>query len=131
MKKTEQSLKMTIKNNNIYFVIENSNGERYSGFVSLSQIKQVCKAFNTTKTLNEALVILHNTIEGGNIFLTEDEEEKNIELKFAIKLASGDFPPFSIVLELEEATPLKEAKKEPLPPKNETNECYKKNNRSK
>ena len=116
---TEQSLKMTIKNNNIYFVIENSNGERYSGFVSLSQIKQVCKAFNTTKTLNEALVILHNTIEGGNIFLTEDEEEKNIELKFAIKLASGDFPPFSIVLELEEATPLKEPKQEPLPPKNE------------
>ena len=34
MKKTEQSLKMTIKNNNIYFVIENSNGEKYSGFVS-------------------------------------------------------------------------------------------------
>ena len=31
---TEQSLKMTIKNNNIYFVIENSNGEKYSGFVS-------------------------------------------------------------------------------------------------
>ena len=62
---------------------------------------------------------MHNTIEGGNIFLAEDKGEKNIELKFAIKLASGDFPPFSIVLELEEATPLKEPKQEPLPPKND------------
>ena len=113
----EQSLKMSIRNNNIYLAIVKNNGERYSGLVSLSQIKQVCKAFNTTKTLNEAIIILHNTIEGGNIFLTEDEVEKNIELKFAIKLASGDFPPFSIFLELEKATPLKEPKQEPITPK--------------
>ena len=113
----EQSLKMSIRDNNIYLAILKKNGERYSGLVSLSQIKQVCKEFNTSKTLNEAIIILHNTIEGGNIFLTEDELEKNIELKFAIKLASGDFPPFSIFLELEKATPLKEPKQEPIPPK--------------
>ena len=71
--------KMTIKDNNIYFPIDNSNGERYWGFVALSQIKQVCEIFNTTKILNEALIILHNTIE---VFLTEDKREKNIEFIF-------------------------------------------------
>ena len=93
------------------------DGERYSGLVALSQIKKVCKAFNSTKTLKEALVILHNTIEGGNIFLTEDREERCIELKFAVKLASGEFPPFSIFLELEGGNSLKESKRPTPQPK--------------
>ena len=106
----EQTLKMTIKGKNIFIVIDSADGERYSGLVALSQIKKVCKAFSSTKTLKEALVILHNTIEGGNIFLTEDKKERCIELKFAVKLASGEFPPFSIFLELEAGNSLKESK---------------------
>ena len=60
--------------------------------------------------LNETLIILHNTIEGGNIFLTEDKREKNIEFIF---------------LELEEATRLKEPKEKPFPPKNNDNKVIK------
>ena len=35
----EQSLKMAIKDNNIYFALENNHGETYSVFIALSQIK--------------------------------------------------------------------------------------------
>ena len=83
----EQSLKLSIKGNKIYMVIENKAGnkESYSALVTYSQLKQVCKAFLFTKNIKEAIIILNNTIESGNIILTQDELGSSIDLKFYVK----------------------------------------------
>ena len=63
----EQILKMKNTVKGIIFILENKVGPRYSALITSNQIKEVCKAFNTTKTLKELVLILHNTIEAGNI----------------------------------------------------------------
>ena len=112
----ELTLKMCIYQDNIMLSILYENGKRYLAFVKAEQLKEVCQAFVRTKTLSEILTILHNTIEAGNISLNEDENG-SIEFKFAIKLASGNYPAFSIFLDLEESNSLKAKKEEKLPPK--------------
>ena len=108
----EQILKMTTLGKHICFILQNQNEQKYTAYVTLEQLKDVCKAFNTAKTLNNLLIILHNNIEAGNISLIEDEQSTSIELKFTIKLASKNFPPFSIKLELENENSLKEKTEE-------------------
>jgi hypothetical protein len=103
----EQILKMTTFDKYICFILENKNEQKFTAYVTLNQLKEVCKAFNTIKTLNELLIILHSNIEAQNITLLEDDQDTSIELKFTIKLASGNFPPFSINLELEDDNSLK------------------------
>ena len=103
----EQILKMTTLGEHICFILENKNEQKFTAYVTLKQLKEVCKAFNTTKTLKELLIILHNNIEAQNITLLEDDQGASIEIKFSIKLASGNFPPFSIKLELENDNSLK------------------------
>ena len=56
------------------------------------------KAINYTTNLEKAIILLNNTIEAGNIFLTEDDQGTFIDLKFNIILASGNYPPFIINL---------------------------------
>ena len=115
----EQVLRMKMSNTYIILSIEYQNGKLYTAYVKPQQLKEVCRAFIRTKTLKEIVMILHNTIEAGNISLTEDEKGLTIELIFSIKLASGNFPPFSIILELEERNSLNgkkaENNKEKLP----------------
>ena len=98
----EQSLKLSIKGNKIYMVIENKAGnkESYSALVTYSQLKQVCKAFLLTKNIKEAIIILNNTIESGNIILTQDELGSSIDLKFYVKSGSKKYPPFAVNLAL-------------------------------
>ena len=92
----EITLKMKTYDKYIVLIIEYKNGKIFTAYVNPQQLKDVCKAFIRTKTLKEVLMILHNTIEAGNINLQEVEKGKVIEFQFAIKLASGNFPPFSI-----------------------------------
>ena len=66
--------------------------------MSFSELRNKCKAFNSTSNIEEAIILLNNTIEAGNIFLTEDEQGTSIDLKFNIILASGNYPPFIINL---------------------------------
>ena len=113
----EQILRMKNTNKGIIFSIESQNGQRYSALITSKQIKEVCQAFHTTKTLKELVLILHNTIEAGNISLLPDENGKTIELKFSVKLTSGEYPPFGVVLLLEEPNSLKEEKEDKLPAK--------------
>ena len=132
----EQILKMSKTGKYINFVIESQNGRNYVALITLDQLKKVCKGFSTTKTLNDLLMILHNNIEAGNIALTEDEQGAFIELKFSIKLASGNFPPFSVILDLYNPNSLKEkgddapknnqpeAKKQPANQKKEEGNKY-------
>ena len=63
-------------------------------------MKQVCKAFQKINSLKDALLLLANTIEAGNIFLIEQKDA--INLKLAIKTEDGEFPPFNIELILDE-----------------------------
>ena len=113
----EQILRMKNTDKGIIFSIDFQGGQRYSALITSKQIKEVCKAFNTTKTLKELVFILHNTIEAGNISLLEDGKGETIELKFSVKLGSREFPPFGVVLLLEEPNSLKKEEKDKLPPK--------------
>lgn len=84
----EQTLRLSIINNNISLNIRNNTGnEAYKALVSFSELRNKCKAFNSTSNLEEAIILLNNTIEAGNIFLTEDEQGTSIDLKFNIILA--------------------------------------------
>lgn len=114
----EEILKMKTADKNIIFSIESKDGSRYSALITFKQIKEVCQAFNTTKTLKELIMILHKTIESGNISLAEDKKDSTMELKFSIKSASGDYPQFGVVLQSEKNNSLKEEiENDELPPK--------------
>ena len=104
----EQILNMSIVEKNVCFRIKNPDGQNFIAYVSLPNFKKVSKAFDKAKTLNELLLILHHTIEGGNITLTEDKEGPSIDLIFSIKLASGNYPPFAVKLDLDDEDSLNE-----------------------
>ena len=95
----ETILRLSIIDNNISMIIKDNTGnENYTALMTLAELKDVCKAFDSTNTLREAIILLNNTIEAGNIFLTEDEQGTSIDLRFNITLASGKFPPFTVNL---------------------------------
>ena len=108
----EQILRMALEKKRIAFAIEKKEGQIFVALITLDQLKNVCVAFETSSSLNEAIEILHNTIEGGRIYLTEDEQGSSIEIKFLIKMNNVDYPPFAIILSLENEESLDEEKKE-------------------
>ena len=97
-----QSLKIGLLDDRISLILENKspNDEIYFSQINLSQLKQVCKAFQKINSLKDALLLLANTIEAGNIFLIEQKDA--INLKLTIKTEDGEFPPFNIELILDE-----------------------------
>jgi hypothetical protein len=101
----QETLSLKKQNNKIVFSIEKSNGLKYSSMVSLPQLKDVSNAFRTLRTLKEALIILNDAIESGNIFLTEKEDV--ISLKIIIKKKTGNYPPFIINLTSDDSIPVK------------------------
>ena len=98
----QQKLSMKRYNNNIMFVLEKSNGLKYSSLVSLAQLKDVSNAFKSIITLKQALIIFNEAIESGKIFLTE---KKNIiSLKIVVSdNKTGNYPPFVINLASEDS----------------------------
>ena len=81
----ETILRLSIIDNNISIAIKDNIGnDNYKALMTLDELKGLCKAFNSTNTLREAIILLNNTIEAGNIFLTEDEQGTSIDLKFNI-----------------------------------------------
>ena len=105
-KERKQSLKISLINNQqIYMVIVNlSTEQQYTALVTLPQLKEVCRYFQSVQTPKEALSILKTCIESNCIILMEDLEENNIELKYTIKTEKGEFPPFDIILNLDKET---------------------------
>ena len=99
----QQSLKLSLINNQISMVLTNKDSQQiYTTQISLVQLKNLSKAFNSYNNIKESLDILKNTIESRKILLIEDPKEpSSIEIKFNISLASGDYPPFDINLVLE------------------------------
>ena len=101
--KKHLALRVSLINNFISLIIKNMNNprEKYTNLIRLEQLKNVCKIFNETKTIMEALALIKNTIERGNILVSDDEKAGNIEIKFNINFQKKAFPPFVIGLPLD------------------------------
>ena len=97
-----QSLKISIIDDRISLILENesANNEIYYSEINLSQLQQVCKAFEKMNSLKEAFLLLADTIEAGNIFLIEQND--TINLKLTIKTEKEEYPAFNIELILDQ-----------------------------
>ena len=97
----KQSLKLSLSGDKISLILENKSdpNEKYISLISLPELIKVSKAFEKMNSLNEALILLTDTIEAGNIYLIEQED--SINLKFNIKTETEEYEPFSIELILE------------------------------
>jgi len=97
----KQSLKLSLSGDKISLILENKSdpNEKYISLISLPELIKVSKAFEKMNSLNEALILLTDTIEAGNIYLIEQED--SINLKFNIKTETEEYEPFSIELMLE------------------------------
>ena len=111
----KQSLKLSLSEDKILIILENKTNinEKYSTLISLPQLAQLSEAFDKINSLNEALHILTDTIESGNIFLLNGEE--SIIIKFKIKTDKKEFPPFQIELPLNKEEEQKKDNYEVLP----------------
>ena len=96
-----QSLKLSIIGDKISLILENKSEpqERHSSFLTLAQLAKLSKEFENLNSLEEALKILSQAIESGNIFLVEQGDIVNLKLK--IKTEQEESPPFYIKLLLE------------------------------
>ena len=97
----KQSLKLSLSEDKISLILENKSdpNEKYISLISLPELIKVSKAFEKMNSLNEALILLTDTIEAGNIYLIEQED--SINLKFNIKTETEEYEPFTIELILE------------------------------
>ena len=97
-----QSLKISIIDDRISLILKNesANNEIYYSEINLSQLQQVCKAFEKMNSLKEAFLLLADTIEAGNIFLIEQND--TINLKLTIKKDKEEYPAFNIELILDQ-----------------------------
>ena len=97
-----QSLKISIIDDRISLILENKSAtnEIYFSEINLSQLQQVCKAFEKMNSLKEAFLLLADTIEAGNIFLIEQKD--TINLKLTIKTEKEEYPAFNIELILDQ-----------------------------
>ena len=111
----KQSLKLSLSEDKILIILENKTNinEKYSTLISLSQLAKLSEAFDKINSLNEALLILTDTIESGNIFLVNGEE--SIIIKFKIKTDKKEYPPFQIELPLNKEEEQKKDNYEVLP----------------
>ena len=100
---TKQSLRISLINNEqISMIIENmTNNQKYTALVTFPQLKKVCQIFSSLNNIQESLHLLKNTIEAGNIMLTEDPQENTIELRYNIILENEEEYPFDVQLILE------------------------------
>ena len=113
----QQSFRISIINNEqISMILTNiTTDQKYTASVSLPQLRKVCQVFMSINNIKEAIQILKETIEGGNIELTEDPEKNIIELNYKVIIEDKEFPPFEIHLGLEKEN--NEEEVQVLPPK--------------
>ena len=111
----KQSLKLSLSEDKILIILENKTNinEKYSTLISLSQLAKLSEALDKINSLKEALHILTDTIESGNIFLLNGEE--SIIIKFKIKTDKKEYPPFQIELPLNKEEEQKKDNYEVLP----------------
>ena len=96
----KQSLKISIINNQkIYSILTNKEtGQQYISSITLNELRQLCKVFLLIQTIQEAFLIIKNSIEAGKITLSEDPKGEDIIIEYNTSLQNQDYPPFDIKL---------------------------------
>ena len=98
------TLEISLKNVNISFEIKEINKpkEKYYGSLGLEQFRLVCEAFNETKTIKEAFILIKDAIERNRIFLSEYKESKEILITFnIISLKKNNYHSLEILLPID------------------------------
>ena len=91
-----------INNEQISLILTNVNSaQNYSALITFEQLIEVCEAFKSTKDAKEALQLVKDTIEAGNIMVVEDPNENGMEIKFSIIIEDEEYPGFNIRLDLQ------------------------------
>ena len=100
----KQSLKLSLSEEKILIILESKSdtNEKYSTLISLPQLAKLSEAFDKMNSLKDALIILTDTIESGNIYLINGQE--SIIIKFKIKTEKKEYSPFQIELSLNKET---------------------------
>ena len=90
----KQSLKISLINNQqIAMTLINIDTQQiYSALVSLPQLKNLCKGFISVNNIKDALIIIKNTIESGNVLLGLDPNGNSIEINYRILLNKREYP---------------------------------------
>ena len=71
--------------------------QKFYNMVRLSQLKEACNAFDKINSIKDALTIIKNNIEEGNIMINEENEDV-IDVKFVLKIKDKTYPTFVIGL---------------------------------
>ena len=98
-----QTLKVSLINNEqISLILTNiDSNQRFSALINQEQLIEVCEAFKSAKNCKEALQLIKDTIEAGNIMIVEDPQENGMEIKFNVIIEDEEYPAFDIKLDLE------------------------------
>ena len=101
----QQSLKISLINNEkiAMILIDKMTNQNYSSYLSLQSLQKLSEAFNNVKSIQEALTILKNTIESGNISLIEDTKDSSYSIVYEVTTDSGKYPEFEVSLNLEDS----------------------------
>ena len=102
--KKQHVLRVSLINDRVSLIILNMNNkkEKFYNYVRLEQFKNACEAFDNIKTIKEAINLIKTTIEEGSILLSEDDESKNIDIKFNVHIGKKKYPPFVIGLPIDD-----------------------------
>ena len=102
--KKHHTFRVSLINNRVSLLMTNMDNpsEKHSNLVRLEQLRSACDAFEKTKTIKDALVLIKDTIENNRILISEDEEAGNIDIKFNIRIGKKNYSPFVIGLPLDE-----------------------------
>ena len=100
--KSHNTLRISIIENRVKLVITSQDRPNriYYNLVRLAQLKGACSAFETCNNISEALNIIKNTIESGNIMISEEDEDI-IDIKFNIVIGKKKYSPFVIGLPID------------------------------
>ena len=102
--KKQHTLRVSLINDRVSLIIVNMNNkkEKYYNLIRLDQFRNACEAFDEIQTIKEALSLIKNTIENNHILISEDEEAKNIDIKFNVRIGKNNYPPFVIGLPIDD-----------------------------
>ena len=100
--KSRNTLRISIIENRVKLVITSQDrpNKIYYNLVRLAQFKGACSAFETCNNISDALSIIKNTIESGNIMISEEDEDI-IDIKFNIIIGKKKYSPFVIGLPID------------------------------
>ena len=100
----QQTLHISLVNDKqIAMILLNKiTNQQHSNYLTLQSLKNLSKAFAGVKTIKEALKIVKDTIESGNIALIEDTKDSSIFLNYDITVPSGKYQDVEVILKLEE-----------------------------